>query len=303
MSRFTRLPSSALRLTGPDRLDFVQGQMTAHLKAAPTPGMVPACFLNVRGQIEQFARVYRREDDVYLHLDDLSGTGQQAAALAARFRKYIIFDQVQVQDVSSVLGSLHVWNEDLNGWDAAGPDVQSFELGGGVLLVGRVNRAGTVGLDVHYLQKHETGLLTALNAQEVPPAELETARITAGISDVSRDGWQGSLPQEVGQDAAISYRKGCYVGQEIMARLEARGHARHALTLITGEYLPAHSEIRYAERVVGVSGASTGTLALAKLRTDLPAGAELHVGEALGHVIPAGADVALAGIAAPSSPS
>ena len=303
MSRFTRLPSSALRLTGPDRLDFVQGQMTAHLKAAPTPGMVPACFLNVRGQIEQFARVYRRGDDVYLHLDDLSGTANEAATLAARFRKYIIFDQVQVQDVSAVLSSLHLWSEDLTGWDAAGPDVQSFELGGGVLLVGRVNRAGTAGLDVHYLQTNEAGLLAALNAQEVPHAELETARIAAGISDVVRDGWQGSLPQEVGQGAAISYRKGCYVGQEIMARLEARGHARHALTLITGERLPAHSEIKYAGRVVGVSGASTGTLALAKLRTDLPEGAELHVGEALACVAPAGTGGAVAGTAAPSSPA
>lgn len=303
MSRFTRLPSSALRLTGPDRLDFVQGQMTAHLKAASTPGMVPACFLNVRGQIEQFARVYRRDDDVYLHLDDLSGTGEQAAALAARFRKYIIFDQVEVQDVSAVLGSLHLWSQELEGWDAAGPDVQSFELGGGALLVGRVNRAGTVGLDMHYLQKHGAELLTSLNADEVPGAELETARIAAGIGDVVRDGWQGSLPQEVGQGAAISYRKGCYVGQEIMARLEARGHARHALRLIAGEHLPAHSEIKYAERVVGVSGASTGTLALAKLRTDLPEGAELRVGEALAHVASAGADAAQAGTAAPSSPA
>ena len=296
MSRFTRLPSSALRLTGPDRLDFVQGQMTAHLKAAPTPGMVPACFLNVRGQIEHFARVYRRADDVYLHLDDLSGTGEQAATLAARFRKYIIFDQVEVQNVSAVLGSLHLWDETLTGWDAAGPDVQSFELGGGVLLVGRVNRTGTPGLDVHYLQKHGAGLFAELNAQEVPHAELETARIAAGIGDVVQDGWQGSLPQEVGQDAAISYRKGCYVGQEIMARLEARGHARHALRLIAGEHLPAHSEIRYAGRVVGQTGASTGTLALAKLRTDLPEGAELRVGEAVAHVAPAG-------IAAPSSPA
>lgn len=308
MSRFTRLSSSALRLTGPDRLDFVQGQMTAHLKAAPTPGMVPACFLNVRGQIEHFARVYRRDDDVYLHLDDLSGTANEAAALAARFKKYIIFDQVEVQDVSAVLGSLHVWNEELSGWDAAGPDVQSFELGGGVLLVGRVNRTGTVGLDVHYLQKHEAGLLAELNAQavsiqEMPHAELETARIAAGISDVSRDGWQGSLPQEVGQDAAISYRKGCYVGQEIMARLEARGHARHALTLLAGEHLPAHSEIKHAGRVVGLSGASTGTLALAKLRTDLPEGAQLHVGEALAHVAPAENGVAPAEAATPSSPA
>ncbi|WP_407540864.1 folate-binding protein [Deinococcus radiomollis] len=289
MTRFTRLPSSALRLTGPDRLDFVQGQMTAHIKAAPTPGMVPACFLNVRGQIEQFARVYRREGDVYLHLDDLPGSGEQAALLAARLKKYIIFDQVEVQDVSGVLSSLHLWPEQLDGqldgWNAGGPDVQSFELGGagsgqGVLLVGRVNRSGEVGLDVHYLKKHEAALLDALRLQEAPQTELEAARIAAGISDVVRDGWQGSLPQEVGQDASVSYRKGCYVGQEIMARLEARGNARHALTRLSGHDIPPHSEIRHGERLVGQTGGSTGELALAKLRKDLPEGAVLRVGDA-----------------------
>ncbi len=286
MSRFTRLPSSALRLTGPDRLDFVQGQMTANLKAAPTPGMVPACFLNVRGQIEQFARVYRRADDVYLHLDDLSGTGEQAALLAARLKKYIIFDQVEVHDVTGVLGSLHLWSEELPGWNAQGPDVQSFDLGSGTdrsagtVLAARVNRSGETGLDVHYLQKHEAALLEALGAEEVPQAELEAARIAAGVSDVVRDGWQGSLLQEVGQDAAISYRKGCYVGQEIMARLEARGNARHALTLLSGHNIPPHSEIRHGERLVGQTGGSTGELALSKLRKDLPEGAELRVGEA-----------------------
>ncbi len=288
MSRFTRLPSSALRLTGPDRLDFVQGQMTAHIKAAPTPGMVPACFLNVRGQIEQFARVYRRADDVYLHLDDLSGTGEQAAVLAARLKKYIIFDQVEVHDVTPVLASLHLWPDALAtllGWDAAGPDVQSFEFGGGVVLAGRVNRSGESGLDVHYLRQHEATLLAALAASEVPAVELEAARIAAGLSDVVRDGWQGSLPQEVGQDAAVSYRKGCYVGQEIMARLEARGNTRHALTLLSGEGLPAHSEVRHGDRVVGQTGASTGRLALAKLRKDLPEDAGLRVGEVEARVV------------------
>ena len=294
MTRFTRLPSSALRLTGPDRLDFVQGQMTAHIKAAPTPGMVPACFLNVRGQIEQFARVYRRADDVYLHLDDLSGSGEQAALLAARLKKYIIFDQVEVQDVSGVLSSLHLWPEplagELNGWDSQGPDVQSFELGGegsgqGVLLVGRVNRSGRAGLDVHYLKKHEAELLGALHFTESPQTELEAARIAAGVSDVVRDGWQGSLPQEVGQDASVSYRKGCYVGQEIMARLEARGNARHVLTLLSGHDIPAHSEIRHGERLVGQTGGSTGDLSLSKLRKDLPEGAVLRVGAAEARVL------------------
>ena len=291
MSRFTRLPSSALRLTGPDRLDFVQGQMTAHIKAAPTPGMVPACFLNVRGQIEQFARVYRRQDDIYLHLDDLSGTGEQATRLAARLKKYIIFDQVEVQDVSGVLASVHLWDQELPGWDAAGADVQSFPLGGGDVLAARVNRSGTPGLDLHYLQKHAAELLPLLG-QEVPAAELEAARIGAGISDVVRDGWQGSLLQEVGQDAAVSYRKGCYVGQEIMARLEARGNTRHALTVLSsagpsGQNIPPHSDVLYGERVVGQTGGSTGTLALAKLRRDLPEDVQLRVGDAEVRIVPA----------------
>ncbi|WP_425145968.1 YgfZ/GcvT domain-containing protein [Deinococcus sp.] len=287
MSRLTRLPSSALRLTGADRLDFVQGQMTANLGAAPTPGMVPACFLNVRGQIEHFARVYRRADDIYLHLDAGAAPG-----LAARLKKYIIFDQVQVQDVSELLSTLHLWGQDLPGWNAAGTDVQSFELGGGAVLAARVNRTGTPGLDVHYLSGHEADLLPLLG-QEAPFAELEAARIRAGISDVVQDGWQGSLLQEVGLEDAVSYRKGCYVGQEIMARLEARGKTRYALTrleaLEAAQTLPAHSDIllldpnsadeeQVGRKVVGQTGASAGAEALAKLRKDLPAGAVLLVG-------------------------
>jgi len=90
----THIPSSSLRLTGPDRLDFLQGQMTAHLKAAPTPGRVAALFLSVKGQIEFFAQIYKRPDDLYLHL-----AANQAEALEKRFKKYIIFDQVEVQNV------------------------------------------------------------------------------------------------------------------------------------------------------------------------------------------------------------
>ena len=278
MSRFTRLPSSALRLTGADRLDFVQGQMTANLRAAPTPGMVPACFLNVKGQIEHFARVYRRADDVYLHLD-----AGAAPALAARLKKYIIFDAVEVQDISGVLSTVHLWQEALPGWDAAGPAVQSLELGGGAVLAARVSRTGEPGLDLHYLARHGAGVLPLLG-EEVPFAQLEGARIAAGLPDVGQDGWAGSLLQEVGLDGeggAISYRKGCYVGQEIMARLEARGKTRHALTRLAArdasQTLPGHTDILLEDKVVGVTGAAAGPLALAKLRKDVPQGALLTV--------------------------
>ncbi|WP_161881499.1 CAF17-like 4Fe-4S cluster assembly/insertion protein YgfZ [Deinococcus alpinitundrae] len=273
MTAFTRLPSSALRLTGADRLDFVQSQMTNNLKAAPTPGMVPACFLNHKGQIEFFAHIYKREGDVYLHLAE-----HQAPALAARFRKYIIFDAVEVQDVTDQLATLHVWSETVPGWETAGAAVQSFELGGGTVLAGRIDRSGTPGLDLHYLRQHEAALLTALNAEELPFADLEAARVRAGISDVTQDGWAGLLPQEVGLDSAMSYRKGCYVGQEIMARLEARGNTRYHLTQVRGEALPAHADILLGGKLVGRTGSSVGDVALARIRKDLPPDAVLEVG-------------------------
>ncbi|TSA87886.1 folate-binding protein YgfZ [Deinococcus detaillensis] len=273
---FTVLPSSALRLTGADRLDFVQGQMTNNLKAAPTPGMVEACFLSPKGQIEFFARIYKRESDLYLHLAE-----GVAPTLAARFGKYIIFDQVEVQDISGELASLHVWSQQVPGWDAGGPEVQSFELGGGVVLAGRIDRTGSAGLDLHYLRKHQSEVLLALGGAERSHAELEAARIGAGISDAVQDGWAGFLPQEVGLERAMSYRKGCYVGQEIMARLEARGNTRYQLTQLEnaqGLPLPARAEITLSGKVVGRSGASAGDTALARLRKDVPEGAVLDVG-------------------------
>jgi tRNA-modifying protein YgfZ len=272
-STFTHLPSSALRLTGADRLDFAQGQMTNNLKTAPTPGMIEACFLSPKGQIELFARLYKRENDVYIHLAE--GEAQQ---LAARFRKYIIFDAVEVQDLSAELATLHVWSEAVSGWNTDGAAVQSFDFGGGLIMAGRVGRTGTPGLDLHYLRKHEDAVLAALNATERPHTELEAARIHAGISDPSRDGWTGNLPQEVGLDGAMSYRKGCYVGQEIMARLEARGNTRYHLAGLRGTDLPAHTDITLDGKTVGRTGASAGNAALARIRKDVLDGAVLNVG-------------------------
>jgi folate-binding protein YgfZ len=275
---WTRIPSSSLRVTGPDRVDFVQGQMTGDLRGAPTPGLVAACFLNVRGQIEHFARAYRRADDVYLHLDE-----GQAPALAARLRRYIIFDQVEVADLSDTLATVHVWDAAaLPGWQADGPIAQTFDLGGGAVLAGRVNRSGTPGVDLHYLLRHEAAVLGALG-QERPLAELDAARIAAGIPDVARDGFTGTLLQEIGLDLggplpAISYRKGCYVGQEIMARLEARGNARYHLAALVGEGLPERAEVTAGGKVVGQSGLNAGGASLARLRKELEEGAAVEVG-------------------------
>ncbi|MFD1731233.1 YgfZ/GcvT domain-containing protein [Deinococcus malanensis] len=276
---WTSLPSSSLRVTGADRVDFVHGQMTGDLRGAPTPSMVPCAFLNVRGQIEQFARAYRREQDIYLHLD-----AGQAAMLAARLRRYIIFDQVELEDTSDTLRTVHVWEQAVPGWQPEGPAAQSFDLGAAAVLAGRVNRSGTPGVDLHYLARQEEDVLNALGGQKTSPDELDAARVRAGIPDIVGDGFTGVLPQEVGLDLggplpAISYRKGCYVGQEIMARLEARGNTRYHLVRLAGTDLPDHTEVSAGGKVVGQSGRHAMGLSLARLRKELPDGAEVQVGE------------------------
>lgn len=278
---FTRLPSSSLRLTGADRVDFVQGQMTNDLKRAPTPGLVEACFLNVRGQIEFFARAYKREDDVYLHLAD-----GEAAKLAARLRKYVIFDQVEIQDLTDTLTTLHLWTEDLPGWRADGPDVQSFDLAETTVLAARVNRTGQAGLDLHVLTRHLDRVLPLLG-KEASFETLNRARVLAGMPDVHEDRLQGHLLQEVGLDAAISYRKGCYVGQEIMARLEARGNARFRLAALAGADLPSFADVTANGKVVGTSGASIGGRVLVKLRKEVEVGASVEVGGVTATVVEA----------------
>ncbi len=280
---WTKIPSSALRVTGPDRIDFVQGQMTNDLRGAPGPTVVPCVFLNVRGQIEYFARAYKRQNDVYLHLDE-----GQAEGLAARLKRYIIFDQVEVKDVSNELSTLHIWEEaQLTGWQVAGPNVQPFELAGTQVLAGRVRRTGSVGIDLHYLSQHEDKVLATLQGEETPLLALDAARIAAGIPDVLRDGFKGMLLQEIGLDIGgplpvISYRKGCYVGQEIMARLEARGNTRYHLARVTGENLPSHAELKLSGKTVGQLGLVVFGHALARLRKEIEAGTSLEANSEIG---------------------
>lgn len=287
----TPLPSGSLRVTGADRVDFVHGQMTGDLRGAPTSSVVPAAFLNARGQMEAFARIYRRADDIYIHLD-----AGQAEALAARLRRYIIFDQVELTDLSDDLRTLHLWGEwprlDSEGWPTEADTQQAgaawtVNLGGAAVLLGAVNRTGTLGLDVHYLARQEAEVLAALghlaDLQERSQTDLQAARVAAGLPEPVLDGFLGYLPQEVGLDIggplpAISYRKGCYVGQEIMARLEARGNVRYGLSLLR---VPAGTavgtEITAGEKVVGQTGLEMEGLALARLRLDLSADTALTV--------------------------
>lgn len=280
MVRYTRIPSSSLRVTGTDRLDFLMGQMTGHLKNAPTPGRVPALFLNVKGQIEQVAQVYRRDSDLYVHLPE-----DEAAMLAARFKKYIIFDQVEIEDTSETLVTFHLWGDnpeqEIPGWKAEGPDTQHIQWEEGfTVLVSRIRRSQNVGLDIHLLRSKILDFYEFIKLEEAAWEELHMERILAGIPDAYTDGFMGYLPQECGMEFAVSYQKGCYIGQEIMARVEARGNTRHHLVRLRGEDIPSFADITLDGKTVGKTGISLGDTCLAVLRKDIEWDTALTIEEA-----------------------
>lgn len=276
---YTLLPYSGLRITGADRMDFTTGQMTAHLKAATAPSRLPSLFLNVRGQIEFWAQTYRREKDLYIHL-----AAPAVLELKRRLERYIVFDQVGMEDLSSVLTSLHVTGADhvlleSLGYDMQQKETQETEWNGQTLLISKIQRTQSMGFDIHCLSTHQTALIDHLRQSgqtETDWTSLQKARIEAGLPDPYEDGFLGQLPQECGMDWAVSYQKGCYIGQEIMARLDARGEARHRLVSLEGD-IASHTDIFHMGKRVGKTGLCLSGKTLAILRKDVPEGSFVEV--------------------------
>ena len=108
-------------------------------------------------------------------------------------------------------------------------------------------------------------------------ADLERARIEAGIPAWGKEIDETILPAEAGLDRThISFTKGCYPGQEPIARLHYRGHANRGLRVLRADAEPG-AEIRHQGKVVGRVTSAVPGVALAYVRVEVPADAELEL--------------------------
>ena len=159
-----------------------------------------------------------------------------------------------------------------------------------------LGRADLTWVDSSY----ETGLVVGgsdgfvvpgLNATEVldadledtlAPEELERRRIEAGVPRWGREIDDRILPAEAGlTETHVSFEKGCYPGQEPVARLHYRGHANRGLRVLAvdGDVAP-DDEVRYEDKVVGRITSAADGVALAYVRAEVPADAELRTSAA-----------------------
>jgi folate-binding protein YgfZ len=285
-----------LRVTGDDRLDFVHGLVSNQVKQLPADGTSISLVLNHRGQALAQLRTLRFAGHLLLVIEDGAGRFVQE-----EFESHIIFDQVGLEDVTQAWRLLSVQGEGaaaavsgISGQEV--PEAGFFAATDSGLFLTRSRRslAGGVDLIVPAAQAGAvTQQLLAAGATPGSREELDLARVQAGIATAAGEGGEGVLPQEAGLEGFVSYRKGCYLGQEIMARIEARGNLRRQLAGLRLAALPeaGQRDIRLEGRTVGRLGTvavdpGAGVLALAVLRSDVSPQATLEVGGTSARISP-----------------
>lgn len=234
---------SRLCLLGADRERLLHGQVTNNVKALRVGQGVYAALVSAKGRLESDLNIYRLQDEFLLDFEP-----GLTVAVTRRFEGFIIADDVQVVDVAPHYGLLSVQGP-LAGevmakfLPGAALPAQPFEFAHlrdptrGDRYVMNQSRTGAPGFD---LLVPAAGLeATAAELGEAAGSvggrwcgweALELARIEAGIPRFGQDMDATNLAPEAGIEArAISYSKGCYIGQEVIARIRTYGQVAKAL--------------------------------------------------------------------------
>jgi tRNA-modifying protein YgfZ len=140
------------------------------------------------------------------------------------------------------------------------------------------------------LEEHESWLVLGGDevlderppGEEVGEEELERWRVEAGVPRWGREIDDAVLPAEAGlTETHVSFTKGCYPGQEPIARLHHRGKVNRRLRKLELEGEPTSEELVLGEKVVGRLTSRAGSLALGYVRVEVPDEAELRAGDAV----------------------
>ncbi len=242
-----------LRLTGKDPV----GMLSAVLTNSVPPGADPGAYgllLNPKGRVQSDLRVLRSGSDVLL---DTEPEGADAAREI--LGRYAPFSRVKIEDLSeewSVLGLYGPKAGDLLGLDLTEHRTSEVEIGADTLLAAGV-AAPVPGYDLfgptEYLARAAEHL-AARGALPAGPDTYEAARIKAGVPRFGADLTPENFPGEAGVlDRAVDFGKGCYPGQETVARMRYRGHPNKTLYRLawTGETLAPNTPIFQGEKQVG----------------------------------------------------
>lgn len=270
---------------GPDAASFLQGQLSQEIEKLAVGASAPALLLQPQGKVDAWLRVTRLEPERFW-LDVDAGFG---ATVAERLNRFKIRVKVELT-VHERLPVLAVRGPDA----AAGPSALGLDPGGAVVLdlPAEQARGAGAGFDL-------VGPVPAEQSVPLgPPEALEAWRIRWGLPAMGRELDEGTIPAAAGiVEESVSFTKGCYVGQELVARIDSRGASTP--THLRGLRLAGPLDLNGGE-VVEAGGAEVGRitsyapatgdggpLALAYCRRSLEVPAAVEVVDAVGHRVAA----------------
>jgi folate-binding protein YgfZ len=248
-------------VSGPDTFSFLQALVSADLDPVGDGDSVHSLLLSPQGKLDVDFRLTRVGDDAWL--DCAPGLGAQLAASLLRFRLRV---QADVEDRTGDLGVLSRIGDD----------------DGAVVPDGVVRVPTAYGFDL----LGPRAALAALPVQVVDPVAYEAWRIEEGLPRQPFDVDDSTIPQEafLEQDA-VSFTKGCFLGQELVCRIDTRGHVNRFLRRVhdvEGDWPVVGAEVLVDGKVVGALTSvappelPTGALGYVRREVEPPAAVELR---------------------------
>lgn len=205
-----RLPAeipALLSFHGPDAVRYLNGQLTQDVAEVGNRAL-PACVTDAKGRLQFFVSVFRGPQDDQLLV---AGDPARADELRARLERYLIADAVETADLGGRWVRVHA----------------EGRLPGASFTRASAGPFG-VGIDHWY----PAGRVP--DGDSLGEEQIETFRIAAGLPVWGRELGEGMLPPEAGLDrTAISYHKGCYIGQEVLSRIKSVGRVNRRLARLT----------------------------------------------------------------------
>ncbi len=281
-----RADLTALVVSGPDAAEFLQGQVTNDVETL-TPGTgCYAALLDRKGGVQADLRVLRLgEDELWLDTD-----GRASAPVLRHLSTYKIGREVEVAEPDPGAAILALLGPAANEAAGIGPlprehDHREVELAG----VGCRAVATDLGIELICPAARSADVSRTLvdaGAEPVTEAAAEILRVESGRPRFGHEIKPGVLTQEAGMnDRAVSFTKGCYIGQETVARLHYKGKPnRHLRGLRLEAPVAEDDSIVLGDRELGRIGTAvvspaSGPIALAVMRREAEPGATVMVGE------------------------
>jgi folate-binding protein YgfZ len=278
---------SALLVKGPDAAEYLQGQLTNDIEALSPGRGCYAALLDRKGHLVSDMRVLRLESTGAIWLDLEQGPAQ---AVLKHLRTYSIGREVEIEEagelwrVASVIGPRAA---ELTGFEGLEPEhAQRYRDWDGTEVLGV---ATDLGIDLIVRPDQAEALerlLREAGVAEVSEQAAEVVRVESGRPRFGLDMGSEFMPAEAGiVERAVDFEKGCYIGQEPVARLHYRGKPNRTLRglRLSAAASPGES-LKLGEKEVGSLGTAClspalGPIALAIVRREAELGARLSVGD------------------------